>query len=257
MRILLTNDDGIASPGLRALAEELQSVGDVVIYAPEREQSCSGHAITLHKPLRIREAALNGLPVSAHTVSGTPADCVVLANLQEAPPPDLVVSGINAGANLGEEVFYSGTVAAAMEAALHGLRSIAVSVTAYQDCDYRAAARFVAEFAPTYLEMTLPPDTLINVNVPNLPPDEIAGVQVTRLGRRSYENFVEKRDDPRGRPYYWFGGTAQETDSGQGTDIRAVHSGVISVTPLRFDVTAYPVMDDVQEALSALDITQS
>ncbi len=252
MRILLTNDDGIAAPGLRALIEALSPIAEVVVFAPEREQSCAGHAITLHKPLRIRPLQLDGLSVEAYTISGTPADCVVLSRFEEQAPPDLVVSGINAGANLGEEVFYSGTVAAAMEGCLQGLRSMALSVTAYEDCDFRAAARYAAHLAPRFSEMDLPAGVLLNVNVPNLPPEAIAGVRVTRLGRRGYANYIEKREDPRGRPYYWFGGEAQEVDSGDGTDIGAVAAHMISVTPVRFDVTDYASLDRLAASLPQL-----
>jgi len=252
MRILLSNDDGIGAPGLQALASELGKIAQVVVFAPDREQSCAGHAITLHKPLRLREASIEGFDGPAYSSSGTPADCVVLGRLGEDQPLDLVISGINAGANLGEEVFYSGTVAAAMEGCLQGLRSMAVSVTAYKDCDFRAAARFAARFAPVYLQMDLPDGLFLNVNVPNLPPDRIAGARVTRLGRRGYENFMEKREDPRGNPYYWFGGEATEADSVDGTDIAATQAGMISVSPIRVDLTGYEIIDTVGEALSGL-----
>ncbi|NSW56352.1 MAG: 5'/3'-nucleotidase SurE [Armatimonadetes bacterium] len=256
MRILITNDDGVHAPGLRALVSELTSLGEVVVFAPEREQSCSGHAITLHKPLRIRDARIDGADVRAYSVSGTPADCVVLGCLQEKEPFDLVLSGINAGANLGEEVFYSGTVAAAMEASLHGIRSVAMSVTAYRDCDFRAAAQFATRFGPACTTMDLPPDTVLNVNVPSLPPDQIRGVRVTRLGRRSYENFLERREDPRGVPYYWFSGEAREADATEDTDIGATQAGFISVTPMRFDITAYEAMGGIMSQLSAMGLVK-
>ncbi len=243
MRILVTNDDGIAAPGLRALAEALAPLGEVVVCAPEREQSCAGHAITLHKPLRLKPTELDGLAVEAYACSGTPADCVALGRYGEPRPPDLVVSGINAGANLGEEVYYSGTVAAAMEACLQGLRALAVSVTAYHDCDFSAAADFVRRFAPLYAEAAAPEGVLLNVNVPSLSPAQIVGVQTTRLGRRAYSNVLERRQDPRGRPYFWYHGEATELDSADGTDIAAIQAQMISVTPVRFDVTAYDATD--------------
>lgn len=254
MRILVTNDDGIAAPGLRALVSALSAIGEIIVYAPEREQSCSGHAITLHKPLRIRESSVPHA-AEAFSVSGTPADCVVLACLRLPQPPDLVVSGINAGANLSEEIFYSGTFAGALEGTIHGVRSMAVSVTAYGECDFRAAAAFAARFAPEYLAMDFPEGMLVNVNVPNLPPEEIKGVAITRLGRRSYANFVEKRDDPRGNPYYWFGGEATEQDSGEGTDIGAIAAGMISVTPTRYDLTAYEAVEALREQVRSLEIS--
>lgn len=246
MRLLLTNDDGIHAPGLRALAEAMSQVGDLLIVAPEREQSCAGHAITLHKPLRMIPVKLDGISADARAVSGTPADCVVLARDEEPYPPDLVVAGINAGANLGEEVFYSGTVAAAMEGCLQGLRSMAVSVTAYHDCDFRAAAQFAARIAPQYAALDLPPGILLNINVPNLGPEAIRGVRVTRLGRRAYVNAVHRRHDPRGRSYYWVGGEATEADSADDTDIAACRDGYISITPLRFDATCYEAMGVVE-----------
>jgi len=245
LRILVTNDDGIAAPGLRALIEALIPVGEVVVCAPEREQSCAGHAINLHKPLRRKPVDL-GLGVVAYSCSGTPADCVSLGRYGEASPPDLVVAGINAGANLGEEVYYSGTVAAAMEACLQGLRSMAVSVTAYTDCDFSGAAEFVRAFAPLYATASIPEGVLLNINVPSLPPSHIVGVRTTRLGRRAYTNLLEMRSDPRGRPYFWYHGEATELDSSHGTDIAAVQARQVSVTPVRFDVTA-------QDALSATD----
>ena len=254
MRILVTNDDGIDAPGLTALVGALSDIAEVAVCAPEREQSCTGHAITLHKPLRMRRVALDGLEGEAYAVSGTPADCVVLARFEETAPPDLVVSGINAGANLGEEVFYSGTVAGAMEGCLQGLRSLAISVTEYERCDFRAAARFAARFAPVYASMDLPEGVMLNVNVPNVGPERIAGVRVTRLGRRAYENFVQKREDPRGRAYYWFGGTATESDSGEDTDIGATNAGCISITPIRFDVTDHASLDGVRRAVEGLTL---
>lgn len=252
MRILVTNDDGIAASGLRVLVQALIAFAEVIVVAPEREQSCTGHALTLHKPLRMGPVSLDGLAAEAYTSSGTPADCVVLARFEEKAPPDLVVSGINAGANLGEEVFYSGTVAAAMEGCLQGLRSLAISVTAYEDWDFRAAAQFITEFAPQYAEMDLPDGIVLNINVPNVPPEEVAAVKVTRLGRRAYANVIEKREDPRGRPYYWLGGEATEADSGHGTDIGAIEANMISLTPLRFDVTDHGAIESLEESISRL-----
>lgn len=249
MRILVTNDDGIGAPGLRALVEALSEVGEVTVVAPAREQSCAGHAITLHKPLRLDPVCLDGLPVRALACSGTPADCVVLGRYRETAPPDLVVSGINAGANLGEEVFYSGTVAGAMEGCIQGLRSFAISVTAYTNCDFRAGAAAAAALARVYTRMPFPPGVFLNVNVPNLPPEQVRGWRTTRLGRRAYENSVHERDDPRGRAYYWISGEAVEVDSGEGTDIHAISNGMISVTPVLFDLTGYNHMAQVDALL--------
>ncbi len=254
MNILIVNDDGIFAPGLRAAAEALLPLGRVRAVAPEREQSAVGHAITLHKPLRLDPVDLNGLPVEAFASNGTPADCVILGALTGEAPPDLVVSGINRGANLGEEVLYSGTVSAAMEAAIQGLRAIAVSVCSYTTEDFRAAARATALLAELIQGVDLPDDCFLNVNVPSLPWEDLCGVEVTCLGRRSYINAVERREDPRGRPYYWFSGEPQETRSGAGTDIGAVAAGRISITPVHFDVTSFETIErlaTVAEALSA------
>lgn len=252
MRLLVSNDDGISAPGLRALLEALAPLGTVRVVAPESEQSCSGHGITLHKPLRMSPVALPGLAVEAFKSSGTPADCIVLGRHQETAPPDLVVAGINAGANMGEEVFYSGTVAAALEGCIQGLSALAVSVTAYQDCDFRAAATVAAALATRLVATPLPPGVFLNVNVPSLPPEQIRGVQVTRLGRRKYENTIHHRTDPRGRDYYWFSGEATEADAGPGTDIAATNAGCISVTPVRVEMTGTEFLDAVTSLIQGL-----
>ena len=252
MRILVTNDDGIGAPGLVALTKELVNVGDVVIVAPERQQSAGGHAITLHKPLRLEPVAFPVAEAEAYATNGTPADCVILGCLGLAPRPDLVVAGINAGANLGEEVLYSGTVSAAMEAAINGIPAFAISVLAYQDCVFHSAAAFAARLATRLQDLRLPQAGFLNVNVPNCSAEEIAGVKVTRLGRRSYLNQLEKRVDPRGRAYYWFSGEAEEADAGEGTDIGATAASFISITPIHFDLTSYESMDALAGILGTL-----
>ena len=246
MRILVTNDDGINAPGLVALARSLATVGEVVVVAPERQQSAGGHAITLHKPLRLEPVTFPVAEAEAYATNGTPADCIILGCLGLEQRPDLVVAGINAGANLGEEVLYSGTVSAAMEAAINGIPAFAISVIAYQDCIFQPAAAFAARLAKQLQDLRLPQDGFLNVNVPNCPAAEIAGVEVTRLGRRSYLNQLEKRVDPRGRAYYWFSGEAEEADAGEGTDIGAIAASFISVTPIHFDLTSYESMDALQ-----------
>jgi 5'-nucleotidase len=242
MNILLTNDDGLLAPGLRALAEALLPLGTVRAVAPEREQSAAGHAITLHKPLRMDPVDLPGLPVEAYSSNGTPADCVILGCLTAATPPDLVVSGINKGANLGEEILYSGTVSAAMEAALQGLRAMAVSSCSYDAEDFSTAARVAALLAEPVRAAVLPEDCFLNINVPAVPWGELAGVEITHLGRRAYINAVERREDPRGRPYYWYTGAPQESRCGPGTDIGAVAQGRVSITPVHFDLTNHEAM---------------
>lgn len=237
MIILVTNDDGINSPGLQRLVQELAHVGEVYVVAPEREQSACGHAITLHKPLRMTPIALPKA-ASAYATNGTPADCVILGTLGDLPRPDIVVSGINAGANLGEEVLYSGTCSAAMEAVLQDLRAIAVSVCAYTDVLYDAAAQYAAKLVRAVEgSPSFPENTFLNMNLPNVAPEALREPLWTRLGRRKYSNILNRRDDPRGRPYYWFSGSPMEHDAGEGTDIRAVREGHVSITPVHFDLT--------------------
>ncbi len=237
MRVLVTNDDGIWAEGLRALVQALAEIVEVLVIAPERQQSAIGHAITLHKPLRLEPVEMPGT-IAAYASNGTPADCVILASLSDLPQPDMILSGINAGANLGEEVLYSGTVSAAMEGALQGLPSLALSVCAYTDVIYAGAAEFAQKFVLAAQEQwPLPPDTFFNINVPNVPPEQLKGARLTRLGRRKYANILSKHEDPRGRPYYWFSGEPLEADCGEGTDIQAVRAGYVSVTPVHFDLT--------------------
>lgn len=238
LRVLLTNDDGVTSPGLLALARAVSRVAATAIVAPEQERSAASHAITLHKPLRATRAALPGLTAPAWATNGTPADCVVLGLLDLlAQPPDLVVSGINAGANLGMDLLYSGTVSAAVEAALFGIAAIAVSVAAFRDIHWEPAAEFAALLVRQVAEHGLPRDTFLNVNVPNRPAGDIAGVEITRQSARRYVSRVEKRADPRGRDYYWLTGSPEDDDSPAGTDSWAVAHDRISVTPLRLDMT--------------------
>lgn len=237
MTILVTNDDGVFAEGLRVLVGEVSQVAEVLVIAPERQQSATGHAITLHKPLRLEPVDLPGT-IGAYASNGTPADCVILASLSDLPQPDMVISGINAGANLGEEVLYSGTVSAAMEGALQGIPSLAVSVTAYSEVLYDGAARFARRLVQAVESgWPLPPDTFFNINVPNVSPEELRAPRLTRLGRRKYSNVLSKHVDPRGRPYYWFSGSPLESDCGEGTDIQAVQEDHISITPVHFDLT--------------------
>ncbi len=233
--LLLTNDDGYGAPGLRALEEALSSLGEVWVVAPEREQSAMSHALTLHKPLRVRHHGPRH-----HAVSGTPTDAVFLAvnHLMGGVRPDLVVSGINRGANLGDDVSYSGTVSAALEAALMGLPAIAVSHIGHHDRDYRPAAAFSARLAKEILARGLPVKHLLNVNVPDGPESSIRGVKITTLGKRSYGNQVVASLDPRGRRYYWIGGSQVTHADLPGSDCNAVDAGFISVTPLTTDPTA-------------------
>jgi len=245
LQILLTNDDGIYAEGLSVLRDALSAVGDVTVVAPERPRSASGHAITLHKPLRAEKVRLpwGG---EGYAASGTPSDCVVLGMYALMTGCDLVVAGINLGPNLGEDLTYSGTVSAAMEGAICGKPAIAVSVADYELPDYKPAARFTAQLARQVAEHGLPADMLLNVNVPNLPEDEIQGVEITHQGKRRYEGRVERRLDPRGRPYYWLGGEIITGFDGEGSDGEAIRQGKISVTPLHLDLTSYPFAETLR-----------
>jgi 5'-nucleotidase len=241
--ILVTNDDGMQSPGLLALKNALSAIGRVTVMAPDHNWSAGGHVKTLHKPLRISETKLSdGTP--AFTTTGAPSDCVALACLGFIPEPiDLVVSGINQGFNLGHDVTYSGTVTAAMEGVINGIPSIAVSLGWLPEMNYDCAAHFVTQLAPKVLANGLPPYTLLNVNVPNLPADQVKGVMITRLGLRKYRDELDKRLDPRGRPYYWIAGEPEDEPEEEGTDVWAVRNAYISVTPLHLDLTAYPMLE--------------
>lgn len=238
MRVLLTNDDGLHSPGLLALARAMSADADTFVVAPEHERSAASHAITLHKPLRVVRTEIGDAGVPAWATNGTPADCIVLAILDLlGTPPDVVVSGINVGANLGMDLIYSGTVSGAVEATLFGIAAIAVSVTSRTDVHWEPAAAFATRLARDVARHGLPPDTFLNVNVPNLPAEKIRGVEITRQSARRYVNRLEKRADPRGRDYYWLTGSAEGGDGEAGSDARAVEEGRISVTPLRLDMT--------------------
>jgi 5'-nucleotidase len=238
MRVLLTNDDGLNSPGLLALARAMQTAADTFVVAPEHERSAASHAITLHKPLRVMQTVLGDTGLPAWATNGTPADCVVLAVLDLlGTPPDVVVSGINHGANLGMDLIYSGTVSGAVEAALFGIAAIAISVAAFTRIHWEPAAGFAAYLAQEVNRHGLPRDTFLNVNVPNVPAEAVQGVEITRQSSRRYVSRLEKRADPRGRDYYWLSGSAEGGDADPGTDARAVAEGRISVTPLRLDMT--------------------
>ncbi len=234
MLILVTNDDGIHSPGILTLAEALAGVGQVVVAAPDRERSAAGHSLTLHSPLRAEEIA-----PGRFAIDGTPTDCVNLGiHGLLCARPDLVVSGINRGGNLGDDITYSGTVAAAMEATLMGVPAFAVSLEAssFKAADFLVAADLAARLARVVAAQGLPADTFLNVNVPAGSP---GGVRLTRQGRRRYAEVVVEKTDPRGRKYYWLGGGEAEFLDLEGTDYQAVRSGFVSVTPLHLDLTNY------------------
>jgi 5'-nucleotidase len=246
--ILVCNDDGVHSEGIVALAESLEAMAEVevVVVAPDRERSAVSHALTLHRPLRI-----NRLKEGWYAVEGTPTDCVYLATRSLLKTrPALVASGINKGANLGDDVTYSGTVSAAMEGTLLGVASVAVSLIGRHTFRFDQAAAFAARLAGWVIERGLPSDTLLNVNVPELA-DGVAvrGFALTRMGRRRYGDAIVEKVDPRGKKYYWIGGEELEYADEEGTDFAAVSGGLISVTPIHLDLTNYKSFD----ALKALN----
>jgi 5'-nucleotidase len=250
MHILVTNDDGVMAPGLLALAQEMRRLGKVSVLAPDHNWSASGHVKTLHRPLRLKQVQLaDGSPALAS--DGAPSDCVALAVLGILDEKiDMVLSGINPNANMGHDVTYSGTVTAAMEASIAGLPGIAVSVDPPDDLaeplDYGPAARIARRIAAEVIQRGLPKDTLLNVNLPYLPEEQIRGIKVTRLGLRVYRDLLVRREDPRGRPYYWIGGDAPTGVPDEGTDFGALADGFVSVTPLQLDLTAYPAIGVIQ-----------
>ncbi|MCX7779716.1 MAG: 5'/3'-nucleotidase SurE [Negativicutes bacterium] len=248
MRILLTNDDGIGASGIQALWQSLSEIGEVTVVAPVSERSATSQAITVHHPIRVDEYCINHPRVCGWRVDGTPTDCVkiaVEALLDE--PPDIIVSGVNHGPNLGTDVLYSGTVSAAIEGALYGFPAIAVSLNSWQSRNFSVAARFTVRLVQTVLEkQSLPPRTLLNVNVPDLPETDIRGVKVAKLGVVQYANIFQRRFDPRGRMYYWMGGEPIDSDNGEDSDVAAVKAGYISVTPVHFDLTHYSIMKEIE-----------
>jgi len=233
MRILLSNDDGYFAPGLAALAEALRGVGEVVVVAPEQNRSGASNSLTLDRPLYLKKAA-NGF----YFVNGTPTDCVHLAvtgMLDELP--DIIVSGINNGANMGDDTIYSGTVAAATEGFLLGIPSIAISLTSFEGNNFATAGRVARELVERFVRDPIREPVLLNVNVPDIPYSKLNGMEVTRLGRRHKAEPVVKMTSPRNETVYWVGAAGAAADSGPGTDFNAVERGVVSITPLQIDLT--------------------
>jgi 5'-nucleotidase len=243
MLILCTNDDGYLARGLRLMAEAASPLGEVHVVAPDREQSGTSHSLTMHLPVRARSVGER-----THSVTGTPTDCVFLATQALLPSrPDLVLSGVNHGMNMGEDVLYSGTVSAAMEATVFGIPSIAISYAARTGIDHLEAygpllSRLLEQIAG---RDGFPHETLLNINLPPIPPEQVKGVMVTRLGRRSFTDALTRGKDPSGRPYFWIGGGTMEWASEEGTDFHAVEHGYVSVTPLHLDLTNHALIADV------------
>lgn len=241
MHFLLSNDDGYQAPGLEMLAKVMADLGEVTVVAPDRDRSGASNSLTLDIPLTVKTAG-NGF----RYVNGTPTDCVHLAitGLLDQVP-DMVISGINSGANLGDDVLYSGTVAAAMEGRYLGRPAVAVSLAGKDPVHYDAAARVVIRLLENMLSQTLQPDLLLNINIPDLPYEELKGWEVTRLGKRHKSEASVSMRDPKGREVFWIGPVGRGNDAGPGTDFHAIRHGNVSVTPLQFDLTRYDVIEDI------------
>ena len=250
MHILVTNDDGVQAPGLLALAQEMRKLGKVTVLAPDRNWSASGHVKTMERPLRVRETRLAD-DTPAFMSDGAPSDCVALALLGLVKEVDLVVSGINPNANIGHDVTYSGTVTAAMEAVITDVYGIAISLDTPENhgelLDYSTAAIVGRRVAEKVLTDGLPEGVLLNVNVPYLLESELNGYMITRQGLRVYRDELDKRVDPRGKPYYWIGGEAPTGVDEPGTDFGALRAGYVSITPLQLDLTAREALDTLKD----------
>jgi 5'-nucleotidase len=248
MHILLSNDDGYLATGLTVLARALAFFGEVTVVAPERDRSGASNSLTLTRPLRVRQAD-NGF----YFVDGTPTDCVHLAVTGLMPrEPDMVISGINRGGNLGDDVIYSGTVAAAMEGRFLGLPAIAVSLVGHAGNHFETAAGVVTRLVERLRHEPLPADTILNVNVPDVPRERLAGLEATRLGHRHKAEPVIRAADPHGQPIYWVGAPGAEADAGPGTDFDAIRRRAVSITPLHVDLTRYTALDQVSSWLRKL-----
>lgn len=249
MRILLTNDDGFYAKGIKQLKDVLKDDNDVCVVAPDRERSATSHSLTLDFPLRINKKG-----EEEYTVDGTPTDCVLVAvhGLMKGNLPELIISGINHGANMGEDITYSGTVAAAFEGTILGIRSISISLVGKEDLLFDAAKIFIKGFVKSLKNFMLSPGTLVNINVPNLPPSEIKGIAITKLGKRIYRDDIIRHIDPRGKYYYWIGGDIPTWEKIHGTDFEAIEEGKISVTPLHLDLTHYKEVENMRKHIDEL-----
>ena len=243
MEILVTNDDGIHADGLSALAKALRPLGKVTVIAPDREQSAASHALTLHRPLRIKKVEEGVL-----SVDGTPTDCVLLGvhGFLKQKKPDLVVSGINHGPNMGNDTSYSGTVAAAIEGTLLGIPSIAISLATWEGADFEPAGEVARELVKTLLDRGLRTGMCISVNIPPIPRPAMKGIRVTRLGKRVYHDVIVEKTDPRGKLYYWIGGEDPTWEHDELSDFNAVSEGYVSVTPLSLELTDYKAIVEME-----------
>ena len=251
MKILISNDDGILANGIRALTEALSPYHEVYIIAPDRERSAAGHSLTLHTPLRVEEVDAKYGAKRCWMTTGTPGDCVKIginAILSPSEMPDLVISGINHGPNLGADILYSGTVSCAMEGAMCGIPSFATSL-ASMHCEYedfKVSAEAIRALIDNIGDYKLAPKTILNINIPGLEKDDIGGIAITKLGRRMFTDEYEKRVDPRGKVYYWMAGELIKETENDNTDISAVRNNLISVTPITFEMTRTSIMNELQ-----------
>jgi 5'-nucleotidase len=247
LKILISNDDGIDSPGIFALAEELKKIGQVTVIAPRTEQSAVGHSITMKMPLRITEYYRNG-DFFGYAIDGTPADCIKIGirNIMKEQP-DIVISGINLGSNTAINIIYSGTVSAAREAAIMDVPAIAVSVTSHEAKHYNYAAKLSSKLAELVVKNKLKTGTLLNVNVPDLPEEQIAGVLLTQQGKSKWDDVYVERQDPYGKNYYWLTGNLVQVDKTLETDQFAIRNNYVSITPIHFDLTDYETYEVMKE----------
>lgn len=250
MLILLTNDDGVYAEGLKALQKELRPFHEVYVVAPEREMSATGHAITLHKPLRVAEVKMRD-GTTSWAVNGTPSDCVKLAVKTILPhKPDIVISGINNGSNMGTDVFYSGTVSAAVEGHFMGFPAVAVSlVVDSQEPAYACAALYIKELLDSMGDKILTDKLLLNINIPYQGSEDIKGTKITKLGQRTYINVFDQRVDPRGRKYYWMAGDLAEELADDELDTGATKKGFVSITPLNLDLTNFAQIEELKKLI--------
>ncbi len=245
LKILVTNDDGINSPGIYHLANNLKKLGSVTVVAPESERSASGLSITMHKPLRLSSIDSIDKNIDSWSINGTPSDCVKFAlDFLINEKPDLIVSGINRGSNLGTDILYSGTVSAAIEGAINSIPSIAISLDTFENVDFNSYGRIALSLCKQIYEKKIEKGLVLNINFPHAPLNCINGIKVTRLGVRKYKNCFVKRKDPRGKNYFWLAGELDDSDNNESdTDINAIKNNYISITPIKIDLTSYETID--------------
>jgi 5'-nucleotidase len=252
LKILISNDDGIYANGIQTLAAKLSQKHEVYMIAPDRERSATGHALTLHKPIRIEEVEMTFPVKQAYSISGTPSDCVKLAlNALLDVDIDVVVSGINHGPNLGSDVLYSGTVSAALEGAIHGIPSIAVSlVNGFEKmADFSHGAQFISDFLPKAMQIGIPAKSILNINIPAVSLHHFAGIRVAELGTRMYTDSYERRVDPRGGVYYWLAGEVIETGEAETSDVEAIRNNMVAISPVHYNLTNFNALTLMREKL--------